>query len=156
MKRFVKSGLIALCAVASISAVLAEEAASPEQQAVETRQGLLKVMGWSMAPVGLMLKNKIPFDAAVTQKEALRIGQIAAMIPDAFQVDTRKATTVKTKARDDIWAKQADFAGKADDLAKAASALDAAAKAGDKDATLKAAATVGKACKGCHDNFRNK
>ncbi len=43
-----------------------------------------------------MLKNKIPFDAAVVQKEATRIGELGAMIPDAFQVDTRKAT-VKTK-----------------------------------------------------------
>jgi cytochrome c556 len=34
--------------------------------------------------------------------------------------------------------------------------MAAAAKTGDKDATLKAAAAVGKACGSCHDQYRAK
>jgi len=161
MNRFVKSSLIALCALAPVSAVLAQEAgpATPEQQAeqaVLTRQGLLKVMGFYMAPLGGMLKNKVPFDAAAAGKSATHIGQLGAMIPDLFQFDTRKAASVKTKAQDGIWSNQADFAAKADDLVKAANALADAAKSGDKGTTLKAAAAVGKSCGACHDNYRNK
>jgi cytochrome c556 len=160
MNRFAKSGLIVLCSIAPVSAVLADDAPpTPDQvaqQATETRQGLLKVMGWSMGPVGLMLKGKMPFDATLVQKSALRIGELGGMIPDAFQFDTRKFPAIKTKAREGIWTNQADFAAKADDLAKAAAVLGEAAKGGDKGSTLKAAGAVGKACGACHDNYREK
>lgn len=162
MKRFVKSSsLIALCALAPVAVVLAQDAGppTPEQmadQAVLTRQGLFKVMSQYMAPVGGMLKNKVPFDAAVVTKSSTHMAELGGMIPDVFIPDTRNKATVKTKAQDGIWTNQADFKAKADDLVKAATALQAAAKGGDKDATLKAAGAVGKACGACHDNFRNK
>lgn len=161
MNRFATSSLIALCALAPVSAALAQDAGppTPEQlaeKAVLARQGLLETMGMYMAPLGGMLKNKVPFDAAVATKSATHIGQIGTMLPDVFAFDTRKATNVKTKAQDGIWTNTADFNSKADDLVKAASALAEAAKTGDKGATLKAAGAVGKACGACHDNYRNK
>ena len=161
MNRFVKSSLIALCALAPVSAVLAQNGGppTPEQQAeqaVLTRQGLLKVMGMYMAPLGGMLKNKVPFDAAVASKSATHIAELGSMIPDVFAFDTRNKTSVKTKAQDGIWTNQAEFAAKADDLVKAANALLDAAKTGDKSATLKAAGAVGKACGACHDNYKSK
>jgi cytochrome c556 len=161
MNRFAKSSLIALCAIAPISATVAQDAGppTPEQQAeqaVLTRQGLLKVMGFYMAPLGGMLKNKVPFDATAAGKDGANIEALGTMIPDVFVSDTRKATSVKTKAQDGIWTNQADFKAKADDLVKAATALVEASKSGDKGATLKAAGAVGKACGACHDNYRNK
>ena len=161
MNRFAKSSLIALCALAPVSAVLAQNGGppTPEQQAeqaVLTRQGLLKVMGMYMAPLGGMLKNKVPFDAAAASKSATHIAELGSMIPDVFAFDTRNKTSVKTKAQDGIWTNQADFAAKADDLVKAANALLDAAKTGDKGATLKAAGAVGKACGACHDKYKSK
>lgn len=160
MNRFAKSSLIALCAIAPVSAVLAQEGPpTPEQQAeqaVLTRQGLLKVMGMYMGPLGAMLKNKMPFDAAVASKSATHIAELGSMIPDVFTPDVRGKTSVKTKAQDGIWTNQADFKSHADDLVKAAQNLQEAAKSGDKGTTLKAAAAVGKACGACHDNYRNK
>src|SRR5579859_2987170 len=162
MNRFVKSSLIALCALASTSAVIAQEGGGPPtpeqqaEQAVLTRQGLLKVMGFYMGPLGGMLKNKVPFDAAKAGDSATHLAQLGSMVPDVFVFDTRKATGVKTKAQDGIWTNSADFKAKADDLVKAANALADAAKSGDKGTTLKAAAAVGKACGACHDNYRNK
>jgi cytochrome c556 len=102
-----------------------------------------------------MLKNKVPFDAALAQKSAQRIEMLAPMISEAFQADTRKFT-LKTKAREGIWANKSEFQTKNDDLVKAAAALSTAAKGGDKKATMQAAAAVGKACGACHDNFRDK
>jgi cytochrome c556 len=159
MNRFAKSSLIALCALVPVTAVLAQEAQTPEQQAeaaVLTRQGLLKVMGMYMAPLGGMLKNKMPFDAAVATKSATSIAALGTMLPDVFATDTHGKTSAKTKAQDGIWTNQADFKAKADDLVKAATALQEAAKGGDKGATLKAAGAVGKACGACHDNYRQK
>ncbi len=90
-----------------------------------------------------MMKNKAPFDANVVQKAAGRIETLAPMIPDTFVADTRKAG-VKTRAREGIWTNMTDYKAKSDELARAAAALTAAAKTGDKGATMKAAGAVGK------------
>jgi cytochrome c556 len=157
MNRFAKSSLIVLCALAPVCPALADdEGPQTAEQAVLARQGILKVMGMYMAPLGNMLKRKSPFDAAVAGKSATHIAELAGMLPDVFSIDTRSATNVKTKAQDGIWTNQADFKAKADDLVKAANALSEAAKSGEQPATLKAAASVGKACGACHDNYRNK
>jgi cytochrome c556 len=151
----VKLGLIALSALATVPAVHAQEAAGDgAQKAVETRQAVFKVMSYNSDQFFLMMKNKAPFDANVVQKAAARIETLAPMIPDTFAADTRKAG-VKTKAREGIWTNMADFKAKSDELARAAAALTAAAKTGEKGATMKAAGAVGKACSGCHDNYRD-
>jgi cytochrome c556 len=158
MKRLISIGLSAALSVAIVHAA-EPTPPSPDdlaKQSIETRQGLLKVLSFSMGPVGGMLRNRVPFDAAVAEKSATRIAQLGAILPDLFQNDTRKYTGVKTAALDGIWASQADFKSKADDLVKAANELAAAAKGGDKAATLKAAGAVGKACGNCHDSFRVK
>jgi cytochrome c556 len=152
-------GAVTFLALTPIAASFAQNApASPEeqaQQAVELRQGLFKLIGYSFDPIGGMLKNKVPFDAALAQKSAARIEALAPMITELFANDTRKFT-LKTKAREGIWTSKSDFQAKNDDLVKAAGALTTAAKSGDKKATMQAAAAVGKACGGCHDNFRDK
>jgi cytochrome c556 len=155
----VKLGAATLFALAPLCSTFAQDApASPEeqaQQAVDLRQSVYRLIGYNFGPVGGMLKNKVPFDAAVVEKSASRIEMLASMIPEVFQTDTRKFQ-LKTKAREGIWTNKADFQSKADDLAKAAAGLGAAAKGGDKKTTMQAAATVGKACGACHDNYREK
>ena len=158
----VKLGLVTFCALASVQAVHAQDAAAPAspdealQKAVDTRQAVFKLVDFNWQPVAGMMKKKVPFDAAAVQKTADRVAFLAPMIPDVFATDTRKATNVKTKAREGIWTNAADFKAKSDDLVKAAQAMSAAAKTGDQGATMKAALGVGKACAGCHDNYRDK
>lgn len=154
-----KVGALSLLALASVSTSFAQDApASPEeqaQQAVDLRQSLFRLIAYSFGPLGGMLKNKVPFDAALAQKSAARLETLAPMIAELFQNDTRKFT-LKTKARAGIWTHNADFQAKNDDLVKAAAALATAAGSGDKKATMQAAAGVGKACGACHDDFREK
>jgi cytochrome c556 len=157
--RSVRLGLVTACVLASGSAAIAQDApASAEEQAdkaVHLRQSLFDLIEYSFAPVGGMLKNKVPFDAATAQKSAARVEALAPMISELFQMDTRKSTA-KTRAREGIWTNKSDFTAKNDDLVKAAAALTTAAKGGDKKATMQAAVAVGKACGACHDNFREK
>ncbi len=159
MKRVVKLSLLAMCSAVAVTTVLAQDAQTPEQQAqaaVDTRQGLQKVMGFEfVGPLGGMLKNKVPFDANVVQKNAANVAMLASLQPDIFAVDTRKFN-LKTKAREGIWTNKSDFDAKSNDLVKAANDAVAAAKTGDKGATLKAVAGMGKACGACHDSFRDK
>ena len=153
-----KLGVVAVCALASVGAVAQNAPASPEEQAqkaVDLRQGLFDLIEYAFAPVGGMLKNKVPFDAAAAQKSGERLEALSPMITELFQMDTRKSPA-KTKAREAVWANNADFKSKNDDLVKAAAALTAAAKSGDKKATMQAAVAVGKSCGACHDNFRDK
>jgi cytochrome c556 len=159
MKRLLCIGVAAAIAAASSATWAQGGPPTPEQQAksaIETRQGLFKVMASQFGPVGGMLRNQVPFDAAVVAKNSARIEVLSEMIPEFFVNDTRKFTATPTKALDGIWNSLPDFKVKADGLTKAAAALTAAAKTGDKAATLKAAGDVGKACGACHDSYRAK
>jgi len=159
MKRVVKLSLLAICSSVAVSAALAQDAQSPEQKAqaaVDTRQGLQKVMGFEMAPLGAMLKNKEPYDAATIAKAATNLANLGTMQPEIFATDTRKFN-LKTKAREGIWTNKSDFDAKSNDLVKAAKeAAMVAQSGGDKDAMKKALLGIGKGCAGCHDNFRDK
>jgi cytochrome c556 len=158
MRLLARIGVIA-CSLFVLTVASAQNAPpTPEEQAKEmtaTRQGLFKLMGFHMDPMAGMLRKRVPYDQAQIQKAAARIEALAPIIPDVFKLDTRKFQ-VQTKAREGIWNSQADFNAKADELAKAAAALSAAAKGGDQGATMKAIGAVGKACGNCHDNFRDK
>lgn len=160
MKRVVKLSLLAMCSSIAVSAALAQPAEqSPEQKAqaaVDTRQGLQKVMGFEMAPLGAMLKDKRPYDAAVVAKAATNIANLGMMQPEVFAPDTSKFN-LKTRAREGIWTSKSDFDAKSSDLVRAAKeAAMVAQSGGDKDAMKKALQGIGKGCAGCHDNFRNK
>ena len=148
MKRLLSIGVAAALAVVSATSFSQGAAPpTPEAQAktaIETRQGLFKLIANQWGPVGGMLRNQDSFDAAVVARNAARVQVLAGMIPELFAKDTREFKTVKTAALDGIWNSQADFKVKADALATAAGALVAAAKAGDKAATLKLAGDVGK------------
>ncbi|HEV2701558.1 MAG TPA: cytochrome c, partial [Steroidobacteraceae bacterium] len=130
----------------------------PEQQAATaalTRQAVFKLQGFVFGPVGGMLRGA-PFDAKVAEKAGARLIVTGGMIPELFMADTHTFTGTPTKAREGIWTNKSDFDGKAGDLVKAATDLQAAAKTGDEAATRKAAQAVGKSCGACHDQFRDK
>jgi cytochrome c556 len=151
-------GMAAASVLTVVSVVSAQTPPqTPQQQAekaVKTRQGLFDVQAFAFGPVGAMLKGA-PVDAPVAQKEAARIQMTAGMIPEVFQLDTRKFK-VTTKARETIWGKKSDFDQKASDLQTAAANLEMAAKKGVSSGILEAAEKVGGACKACHDDFREK
>lgn len=132
----------------------AQSAEERAESAVEQRKGLFQVQLFSFRPVRGMLRGSA-FDAAAAQKAAQRLRVTAGIIPDVFALDTR-SFKVQTKARENIWTSPADFDARAKQLLDAATGLETAAKAGDKDATMKAAVAVAKSCDDCHDQFRNK
>jgi cytochrome c556 len=161
MNRLTRFGVAA--AFAAVSAVAFSQAAggppSPEAQAksaIEARQGLFKLIANQNGAIGAMARNQAPFDAEVVARNAGRIKVLAEMAPELFARDTREFKTIKSLALDSIWSSQADFKTKSDALASAADAVVAAAKTGDKAATIAAYANVGKACGSCHDAFRAK
>lgn len=159
MNRLIRIGATAALALASTLAI-SQGAPSPEAQAksaIENRQAVFKLIAQQFGPIsGLMRNQQAPFDAEVVARNAGRIEVLAGMIPELFERDTREFKDLTTAALDGIWESKADFGGKADALVKAAASLSAAAKGGDRAATVAAAGEVGRACGACHDAFRAK
>jgi cytochrome c556 len=136
---------------ANAQELTAEQAAA----AAQTRQSVFRLLGWNMDPMGAMLRNLQPFDAEKIAVSAQRIAQLAPMIPDAFEVDTR-GMAVTTQARDGIWDSKDDFRQRAAQLATSASELATVAEGGDRAAIGRAIGALGQVCGGCHDAFRSQ
>ena len=142
--------------VVALGNVLAQEPPSAEARAAESvdmRKSVLKLQKYNLIPMIGMAKGQVPVDTAIVERNATRIAQLAAMIPDVFSADTR-AYDVETEALDVIWENMDDFVAKADDLVKRANSLAATAATGDKDATQKGIGGLGQGCGNCHDDFR--
>ena len=124
------------------------------QQTIEARQGLLKVVAQYFGPIVGIAKGQIPYDAALIEKNAGKVAQLAPMISDMFALDT-SASGIETEAKAAIWADYADFSAKAATTTERAQALVAATAEG-QGATMKAFGALGASCKSCHDSYRQK
>ena len=102
-----------------------------------------------------MAKGKIPLDAKVVEKNAVRINQLSLMIADYTRTDTSKFD-VKTEALAKIWQEPEHFSKDIDKLTVASSALIAATKSTNESDIKKAIGGVGKTCGGCHDHFKEE
>ncbi len=124
------------------------------QIAVDTRQGLLKVVGYYIGPMVGMARGQIDYDADLVSANAEKMGQLTAMIPDLFKMDTSDSG-VASDGLDGIWDNTEDFNNKAAAVSQRAFELAKAAQGG-KDEFMKAFGATGAACKSCHDNYRQK
>ena len=136
---------LALCAVATTAATstaFAQQGPKPEDQ-IRYRQSIMNVMGRQFA----MPYNK---DAAV--KAAGLVDTLSTLPGPLFGPGLDKGAP--TKASEKVWSEPEKFKAAYEKMQAEVKKLPAAA--GDL-ATLKAAAgEVGKTCKGCHDDYREK
>lgn len=148
------TALATMFAVAGVQA--ATEAASEAEaaKAIKARQALLNQINDLNEPMGRMLKQQIPIDAAVVATNATRIQELAGKLPEAFAVDTRKFKATRTAALDGIWNSEADFKSRAEGLAKVAGDVVTAAR--DGNVTAAQLAGIGRACGSCHDAFKTR
>ena len=124
------------------------------QVAVDTRQGLLKVIGYYIGPMVGMARGQIDYDADLVAANAEKMGKLTAMIPDLFKMDT-SGSGVASDSLNGIWDNSEDFNNKAAVASQRAFELADAAKEG-KTAFMQAFGAAGGACKSCHDDYRKK
>jgi cytochrome c556 len=141
--------LLALLLASPAAALDAEQA----EKAAETRQAVLKVIGWNITPLGAMARGLIPWDQQLFARNAQRIAWTITMIPDAFRADTR-AHALQTEALPVIWEDFARFEELAGNARQSAERLARVAAAGDEDAARQALGSLTDDCKACHDRFR--
>lgn len=123
--------------------------------AVETRQAVMKIIKWNLGPMVGMVKEEIPFDADRFALGAQRIAMAGSMIEDASRPDTREAT-LANEALPNIWDEFAEYEELAEKLAASSAHLAEVAEGGDPGASRKAFLDMTKDCKACHDKFREK
>jgi cytochrome c556 len=152
-------GVLALASLALASTSFAQSVPSgftKAQQAVLTRQAVFDLVRFTWEPAAASLHpGARPLSPAAGTKLAQRLQVLATYIPEVFAAaDTHAVPGLKTRARDAIWTNESDFDQKAADLATASAALGVAATAGNAEEIRKAEVGVGKACAGCHDQYR--
>jgi cytochrome c556 len=162
MKYRIPVGLIAATAfsVAMAQTAAPTVSAAAAKAAIEARQAHFESLKKAYEPLGAMLKSVDrggkEVDPAAVVAAAPKLVDLANAIPGKFAVDTRGFKDVKTDARDAIWIGATEFKAKVDALAAAVTAAAGIAKSGDKAATKKAIADIGKTCGACHDSYKAK
>ena len=150
MKRIVLAAAVLATATAGIAAA---QQPKPEEE-IRYRQSVMNVTGRAMGPMGAMAQGKAPFNAAAAQKNAALVDTMLGLPWESFGPGTDKGAPTKAEAK--IWKEAAKFRQSAEGAQKAVANLVAAAKTGDEGRFKAAFGEVGKACKGCHDDFRTK
>ncbi len=151
MKIMAIAALAALGATAfAVQARPAPAPASPSAaQLVAARQAAMAMSATSVNMLKGGSANGMPLKSLAFPANGL--AKWAVAMPAMFAESTKGQPS---RARPEVWTNKADFAAKADAMAQATKALAAAAAAEDKDAFASALASVGGACKGCHDSYQ--
>ena len=147
-----KPYVFALALTLGLSAAAQAQFRKPED-AIEYRQAAFTLMGAHFGRIAAMAQGKVPFDAKAAQANA-EVLSVVVMLPyTAFGEGTDLGNT---KAKPEIWKEMPKFKEAAETMQNAVAKLNAATKTGNLDAIKVAVGDVGKSCKACHDNYREK
>ena len=149
MKKLLWTPVITLALAAGFVAEATAQA-NPNQL-IAQRKGAMDLQGKYFGPILAMVQGRMPYDAAIVQRNADYLAVLTQMAWDDFQPTTASATN--TKAKEDIYKDPAKFKTAADNMQGEVKKLVAAAKSGDQSAVGVAAKGLGGACNACHENF---
>src|SRR5689334_20526493 len=150
MKRSATAVVVALTLGVAAGAVFAQ--AKPEQL-VKQRQSVMTLQGKYFGPLAAMAQGKAPYNADIVKRNATFLDNLTRMPWDAFDPSTKD---VKSNALPAVWEQQDKFREAASRLENEAHKLYEVSQSGDEGAVKTQIGAVGKACGGCHENFRQK
>lgn len=145
--------VLAACGQGSGGKSGAQAEDTPEQQAFEFRDGLMRAISWKVSRLRGMAQGDIPADDATALKDARDVATLAGMIPEGF---IPNSIVKGSAALPEIWMNLADFKQKAGDLQMAATALADASQANGFAAAKGMVQAVGQSCGGCHRPYRKR
>lgn len=122
------------------------------QQLLSKRKAVFKQFTGALEPLGLMARERKPWDAVAFKAGALELQRLSSLPWPYFTAD---GNYPPTRAKPAVWAQPAEFKQAQDDYVAALAALQAAAERGGAEAGRPAVERVEQACKACHDRFRN-
>ncbi len=122
---------------------------------VKQRQAAMTLQGKYFGPLAGMAQGKVPYNAETVAMNAALLDALSRMPWDGFAPASKDAT-LKNAALPAIWSEPAKFQEAQNNFTKAVQGLVAVSRGGDEAAQKAAIGGVGKACGGCHQNFREK
>jgi cytochrome c556 len=121
---------------------------------VDYRQGAYRIMGWHMGLLGDVARGEKPFELEQVRDAVRHLQWAERLTATTYTPDTRNVTASRLLPK--AWQDMEQFVDRGRSLKQAIDTLAGHAQAGE-EATIKAAiGEVGKACKACHDDFREK
>jgi cytochrome c556 len=149
MKKTFVSAAVAL-ALGAGYAVAAFAQAKPDVL-VKQRQAAMTLIGKYWGPLNVMAQGKAPYNADVAARNAGFLDALSQMPWDGFHPSTKGE---KSRALPAVFENEAGFKQAQDQFRGAVTKLVSAAR--DENGFKATAAEVGKACSGCHNDFRAK
>ncbi len=126
---------------------------SPENS-IKYRQAMMKALGGHTGAAAQIAQGKVNPEGHL-QMHADAIANLSKEITALFPEGSDFGDT-PTRAKPEVWEKWDDFKKAADASAKAANEFAQAAGSGNKEAIGAKFQALGKSCKGCHKDFREK
>lgn len=143
-----------LILAAAIVAVPVLAQADAVEDAIEGRQGFMKMLSINMATLSGMAKGDIEYNAEAAGLAGTNLQALGGYdLPGLFIEGSSNADASDTEALPAIWENSDDFATKFADLQEAAGAAAASLGSG-ADAVGPAVQQLGGTCKACHDDYR--
>lgn len=147
MKRFMKTAVVATVLVAGIAGV-----AQASEAVTEYRKENMEIIGSHMHSMVKILKGQVS-NSDDLALHAKGLADAATMTAGAFKEESMDG---KTEAKKAIWSDWAKFEQAADKLKTESAKMAELAAGGDKSAIGAQLGALGKTCKGCHDDFKEK
>ncbi|MBF0456025.1 MAG: cytochrome c [Magnetococcales bacterium] len=122
---------------------------------VMEREALMEGIGGSMGALACYLKEECKLEPKIAKRLAVGISAMAKPSIEAFRTPTPTASK-KTTAIAKIWTDWDQFEEGLMSMSTKAQGLAEAIKNGKMGDIKAAMGELGKNCKGCHDNFREK
>jgi cytochrome c556 len=147
--------LLTVAAVAGLATALpaAAQFQKPED-AVKYRKSAFTVMSTHFGRLGAMAQGKVPFDGAAAAANAEIVARMSVLPFAGFVEGTSGSEKGSPKAK--VWTERAKFDAAAKTMQDEVAKLAVAAKANNLDTLKTAFGAAAKACKACHDDFRNE
>ena len=154
---FISKTMIAVSVAATTAFsgfAIADEAA---EKAIKARKAQMQLYAWNLGQLGAMAKGAVPYDAEAAASAANNLLAVASLNAMSMWPQGTDSTAMpgKTGAKLEAWTTWPAVGKKSEALTEAATAM-AAAAGGGLDALRGAIGPVGKGCKGCHEEFREK
>lgn len=157
MQSFLKpfAGIVLIAGVAG--AAHAQAPFGKMEDAIKYRQSALFVMGEQFGRIGAVVKGERPYNKDEVARSAAIAAQMSTLPWEGFVTGSdRDKEKGKTRAKPEIWTDAAKFKSAQEKMEHEISKLAELAKGGDLNAIKAQFGTTGKACKACHDDFRQK
>ncbi|MEX2199035.1 MAG: cytochrome c [Burkholderiales bacterium] len=120
---------------------------------VKQRQAVMTLQGKYFGPLFGVAQGRVPFNAAMVQRNAGLLDNLSRMAWDGFEPGTKGE---KTRALPAIYDSKDRFMQYAAQLENETSKLVTVSRGGDEAAVKAQIGAVGKVCGACHDDFRSK